>query len=204
MRGGACGFDIVLLVAVGRCTLADTRARRRGSRPGSRTTLSLPQWEPRVLLLSRPCVLLIFFLEVSLMGCVTSEVSSLLSFCSGVSDLCASPCAALRFSGVNQPLSQWFNLEIEDKEAKEQIIHQLHKILRPFMLRRLKADVEKSLPPKTETILYVGERLPCLLCFVLSRFVDRHLRCSSPRILSITEDIVHQRGSCPSPRILSI
>ncbi|CAN0391622.1 unnamed protein product, partial [Laminaria digitata] len=51
---------------------------------------------------------------------------------------------------------QWFNLEIDDKEAKEQIIHQLHKILRPFMLRRLKADVEKSLPPKTETILYVG------------------------------------------------
>lgn len=53
--------------------------------------------------------------------------------------------------------SQWFNLEIDDKEAKENIIHQLHKILRPFMLRRLKADVEKSLPPKTETILYVGE-----------------------------------------------
>ncbi|CAN0382243.1 unnamed protein product [Hapterophycus canaliculatus] len=52
---------------------------------------------------------------------------------------------------------QWFNLEIDDKEAKEQIIHQLHKILRPFMLRRLKADVEKSLPPKTETILYVGK-----------------------------------------------
>ncbi|CAM9941083.1 unnamed protein product, partial [Ectocarpus fasciculatus] len=54
---------------------------------------------------------------------------------------------------------QWFNLEIDDKEAKENIIHQLHKILRPFMLRRLKADVEKSLPPKTETILYVGEWL---------------------------------------------
>lgn len=53
--------------------------------------------------------------------------------------------------------TQWFNLEIDDKEAKENIIHQLHKILRPFMLRRLKADVEKSLPPKTETILYVGE-----------------------------------------------
>lgn len=67
---------------------------------------------------------------------------------------------------------QWFNLEIDDKEAKEQIIHQLHKILRPFMLRRLKADVEKSLPPKTETILYVGEsvyvsaRVSCVSCSV--------------------------------------
>jgi SWI/SNF-related matrix-associated actin-dependent regulator of chromatin subfamily A member 5 len=33
---------------------------------------------------------------------------------------------------------------------------QLHKILRPFMLRRLKADVEKNLPPKHETILFTG------------------------------------------------
>ncbi|CAM9610593.1 unnamed protein product [Ascophyllum nodosum] len=59
------------------------------------------------------------------------------------------------FSSSEQ-FDQWFNLEIEDKEAKEQMIHQLHRILRPFMLRRLKAEVEKSLPPKTETILYVG------------------------------------------------
>ena len=28
--------------------------------------------------------------------------------------------------------------------------------LRPFMLRRLKVDVEKSLPPKKETLLFVG------------------------------------------------
>ncbi|CAM9932061.1 unnamed protein product, partial [Discosporangium mesarthrocarpum] len=59
------------------------------------------------------------------------------------------------FSSSEQ-FDEWFNLEIEDKEAKENMIHQLHKILRPFMLRRLKADVEKSLPPKTETILFVG------------------------------------------------
>lgn len=28
---------------------------------------------------------------------------------------------------------------------------------RPFMLRRLKKEVEKSLPPKEETILFTGE-----------------------------------------------
>ena len=32
----------------------------------------------------------------------------------------------------------------------------LHDILKPFMLRRLKEDVEKRLPPKKETKLYVG------------------------------------------------
>jgi SWI/SNF-related matrix-associated actin-dependent regulator of chromatin subfamily A member 5 len=45
---------------------------------------------------------------------------------------------------------------VDDNEAKQRMISQLHKLLRPFMLRRLKADVEKSLPPKSETILFTG------------------------------------------------
>ena len=36
------------------------------------------------------------------------------------------------------------------------MIGMLHKILRPFMLRRLKADVEKSLPPKSEMMIFTG------------------------------------------------
>ena len=36
------------------------------------------------------------------------------------------------------------------------ILKQLHKILKPFMLRRLKSDVEKDLLPKVETLLYTG------------------------------------------------
>ena len=32
----------------------------------------------------------------------------------------------------------------------------LRQVLRPFLLRRLKADVEKGLPPKKETILKIG------------------------------------------------
>lgn len=56
----------------------------------------------------------------------------------------------------SQEFDDWFNLDVDDDEAKKQMISQLHKILRPFMLRRLKADVEKSLPPKKETLLFVG------------------------------------------------
>ena len=59
------------------------------------------------------------------------------------------------FSSSEQ-FDDWFNLDVDDTEAKQRIIGQLHKLLRPFMLRRLKADVEKSLPPKSETILFVG------------------------------------------------
>jgi SWI/SNF-related matrix-associated actin-dependent regulator of chromatin subfamily A member 5 len=36
------------------------------------------------------------------------------------------------------------------------MISQLHKILRPFMLRRTKSEVEKTLPGKKEILVYVG------------------------------------------------
>ena len=32
----------------------------------------------------------------------------------------------------------------------------LHTVLRPFLLRRLKAEVERKLPPKKEVKIYVG------------------------------------------------
>jgi len=56
----------------------------------------------------------------------------------------------------SEQFDEWFNLDIDDANEKHKLISQLHKILRPFMLRRLKADVEKSLPPKSETILFTG------------------------------------------------
>ena len=46
---------------------------------------------------------------------------------------------------------EWFDLDVDDAAAKTRMITQLHKILRPFMLRRLKADVERTLPGKVES-----------------------------------------------------
>ena len=59
------------------------------------------------------------------------------------------------FASAEQ-FDEWFNLDIEDNDEKNRLISQLHKILRPFMLRRLKKEVESSLPPKHETILFTG------------------------------------------------
>jgi len=42
----------------------------------------------------------------------------------------------------------------EKAKAKTEIVSQLHAVLRPFLIRRLKAEVETSLPPKTETVLF--------------------------------------------------
>ncbi|KAB2067842.1 hypothetical protein ES319_A09G255900v1 [Gossypium barbadense] len=53
-----------------------------------------------------------------------------------------------------ETFDEWFQISGEN-EAQE-VVQQLHKVLRPFLLRRLKSDVEKGLPPKKETILKVG------------------------------------------------
>ncbi|EEA05878.1 SNF2 family N-terminal domain-containing protein [Cryptosporidium muris RN66] len=48
------------------------------------------------------------------------------------------------------------DLSQEQKEKKSfEIIERLHKILRPFMLRRIKSEVEIDIPPKKEILLYV-------------------------------------------------
>mmetsp|Transcript_5181 Transcript_5181/g.21327 ORF Transcript_5181/g.21327 Transcript_5181/m.21327 type:complete len:753 (-) Transcript_5181:402-2660(-) len=49
----------------------------------------------------------------------------------------------------------WFSIEADD-DAKENVVKKLHTVLRPFMLRRIKKDVEKDLPPKREVKLYIG------------------------------------------------
>eukprot|EP00475_Leptophrys_vorax_P038496 TRINITY_DN6803_c0_g1_i1.p1 TRINITY_DN6803_c0_g1~~TRINITY_DN6803_c0_g1_i1.p1 ORF type:complete len:945 (-),score=284.58 TRINITY_DN6803_c0_g1_i1:22-2631(-) len=51
--------------------------------------------------------------------------------------------------------SQWFSSS--EGEDVQEIIKKLHRILRPFIMRRLKSDVEHSLKPKIETTLYVGQ-----------------------------------------------
>eukprot|EP00002_Diphylleia_rotans_P026171 TRINITY_DN5206_c0_g1_i2.p1 TRINITY_DN5206_c0_g1~~TRINITY_DN5206_c0_g1_i2.p1 ORF type:complete len:639 (+),score=142.50 TRINITY_DN5206_c0_g1_i2:43-1959(+) len=56
----------------------------------------------------------------------------------------------------SEDFEAWFQIGQEGVEVKEELVHQLHKVLRPFLLRRLKHDVEKSLPPKKETLLYIG------------------------------------------------
>jgi SWI/SNF-related matrix-associated actin-dependent regulator of chromatin subfamily A member 5 len=43
-----------------------------------------------------------------------------------------------------------------EKSQQDQVVQQLHKVLQPFLLRRIKNDVEKSLKPKKEVNLYIG------------------------------------------------
>ena len=51
---------------------------------------------------------------------------------------------------------EMFSAAQTDADVSNNLLAQLHKVLRPFMLRRLKAQVATDLPPKKETLLFVG------------------------------------------------
>jgi len=61
-----------------------------------------------------------------------------------------------------EDFDQWFGLnnaegDDEDQEDRNaEIVQQLHKILKPFLLRRTKQEVEKTLPPKKEIYIKIG------------------------------------------------
>ncbi|KAK4986605.1 chromatin remodeling complex Adenosinetriphosphatase [Elasticomyces elasticus] len=55
--------------------------------------------------------------------------------------------------GDSEAFDQWFSSQEADQDT---VVQQLHKVLRPFLLRRVKSDVEKSLLPKKEINLYIG------------------------------------------------
>ena len=54
-----------------------------------------------------------------------------------------------------EDFGSWFE-GTEDGGQRNEIVARLHRLLRPFLLRRLKIDVEKTLLPKIETKLFVG------------------------------------------------
>ncbi|XP_067119443.1 chromodomain-helicase-DNA-binding protein 1 isoform X3 [Centruroides vittatus] len=62
--------------------------------------------------------------------------------------------ALLHFIMPNK-FGSWEDFEIEHKETVDKGYTKLHKQLEPFLLRRVKKDVEKSLPAKVERILRV-------------------------------------------------
>ncbi|EXU98804.1 SNF2 family protein [Metarhizium robertsii] len=55
--------------------------------------------------------------------------------------------------GDSEAFDQWFSGQDRDQDT---VVQQLHKVLRPFLLRRVKSDVEKSLLPKKEVNVYLG------------------------------------------------
>ncbi|XP_052795307.1 SWI/SNF-related matrix-associated actin-dependent regulator of chromatin subfamily A member 5-like [Mya arenaria] len=80
----------------------------------------------------------------------------------------------------------WFNTSSMDLE----LVERLHGVLRPFLLRRLKSEVEKKLLPKKETKIFIG--------------LSKMQREWYTKILMKDIDIVNGAGKTDKMRLLNI
>ncbi|KAL8680097.1 MAG: hypothetical protein Q9186_003681 [Xanthomendoza sp. 1 TL-2023] len=108
-----------------------------------------------------------------------------------------------------QEFSNWFRKPVEqilehgrdtmDDEAKA-IVTKLHKVLRPYLLRRLKADVEKQMPGKYEHVIYcrLSKRQRYLYDGFMSRAQTRETLASG-NYLSIINCLMQLRKVCNHP-----
>ncbi|KAJ9210512.1 hypothetical protein DTO166G4_7897 [Paecilomyces variotii] len=105
--------------------------------------------------------------------------------------------------------SEWFRRPVEqilehgretmDEEAKR-VVTKLHTVLRPYILRRLKADVEKQMPAKYEHVVYcrLSKRQRYLYDGFMSRAQTKETLASG-NYLSIINCLMQLRKVCNHP-----
>lgn len=105
--------------------------------------------------------------------------------------------------------SEWFRRPVEqilehgretmDEEAKR-VVTKLHTVLRPYILRRLKADVEKQMPGKYEHVVYcrLSKRQRYLYDGFMSRAQTKETLASGS-YLSIINCLMQLRKVCNHP-----
>jgi len=108
-----------------------------------------------------------------------------------------------------QEFTDWFRKPVEqilehgrdvmDDDARA-IVAKLHKVLRPYLLRRLKADVEKQMPGKYEHVLYcrLSKRQRYLYDGFMSRAQTRETLASG-NTFSIMNALMQLRKVCNHP-----
>ena len=64
------------------------------------------------------------------------------------------PTFPLQVFSSSEDFDEWFNTN--SCLGDDSLVARLHGVLKPFLLRRLKADVEKSLLPKKEVKIFIG------------------------------------------------
>ncbi|MCJ1442028.1 MAG: swr1 complex component [Stictis urceolatum] len=105
--------------------------------------------------------------------------------------------------------SSWFKKPVEqileqgrdtmDADAKN-VVRRLHSVLRPYLLRRLKADVEKQMPGKYEHVVYckLSKRQRYLYDGFMSRATTRETLASG-NYMSIINCLMQLRKVCNHP-----
>ncbi|XP_050722344.1 helicase domino-like [Eriocheir sinensis] len=102
---------------------------------------------------------------------------------------------------------EWFSNPVTgmiegNKEYNENIIKRLHKVLRPFILRRLKAEVEQQMPKKFEHVIMC--RLSKRQRFLYEEFMARtktRETLASGNFLSVINVLMQLRKVCNHPNL---
>ncbi|XP_011025768.1 PREDICTED: ATP-dependent DNA helicase DDM1-like [Populus euphratica] len=119
----------------------------------------------------------------------------------------------------HEEFESWFDLsgkcnneamkeEVEERR-RAQVVVKLHAILRPFLLRRLKTDVEQMLPRKKEIILYatLTEHQKKFQDHLINKTLEGHLRekMDTGRGMKgrLTNLMVQLRKNCYHPDLLT-
>ncbi|XP_069922566.1 probable global transcription activator SNF2L1 isoform X13 [Oryctolagus cuniculus] len=82
----------------------------------------------------------------------------------------------------------WF--DTKNCLGDQKLVERLHSVLKPFLLRRIKTDVEKSLPPKKEIKIYLG--------------LSKMQREWYTKILMKDIDVLNSSGKMDKMRLLNI
>lgn len=112
-----------------------------------------------------------------------------------------------------QDFQDWFARPVDklvegssevDDEARA-TVNKLHQVLRPYLLRRLKADVEKQMPAKYEHIVYcrLSKRQRYLYDDFMSRAQTRETLASG-NFLSIINCLMQLRKVCNHPDLFEV
>lgn len=93
---------------------------------------------------------------------------------------------------------------VQGEEAGKRL-DKLHKILKPHLLRRMKRDVERSLPAKTERILRVelSKEQKHLSKLVITRNY-KELACQTKNIGSLNNILIELKKVCNHPHLLGV
>jgi ATP-dependent DNA helicase len=100
---------------------------------------------------------------------------------------------------------------IADSEHRNKVVSKLHGILRPFLLRRLKCDVETSLPRKKEILLW-ADMAPAQQEFntaLVDKTIEEVLRKiatssgSTSQVASLNNVLMQLRKNCNHPDLIT-
>ncbi|XP_015377668.1 PREDICTED: helicase domino-like, partial [Diuraphis noxia] len=107
----------------------------------------------------------------------------------------------------HREFKEWFSNPVTgmiegNAEYNENIIKKLHKVLRPFILRRLKCEVEKQLPKKYEHIIMcrLSKRQRYLYDDFMSRAKTKETLASG-NMLSVINVLMQLRKVCNHPNL---